>query len=867
MNKSTALVILLVAICFLHTINTESQEREGNIVEYFGKEKINEVSEGEILHLFEEGLILSGLRGSFAVKAVESDPVIATFLGKPGKMIQKGDSFEDKNGTTLSWDTISVNKTNEFEGNFRSGYLFLNFESDQDQMAVLEASGHTTAIVNGMPHEGDHYDYGWSLIPVQLKKGNNPILLTGGRFNRIRARLLKTDAPVQFTERDMTLPDLIAEENTELWGALRVMNVSSNEFAGGSILASLHGNEIGYDLKPIAPDYVKKVPFKIPAIQGLEIDTKQDVFLELRDKKGKLLDTLTISLDVKSAYKHHKETFISDLDGSVQYYSVAPSLTKNTSNQALTLTVHGASVEAVNQAAAYQQKDSMHIVAATNRRPFGFAWEDWGRMDAMEVLGIAEKKYETDPQHTYLTGHSMGGHGTWYLGVTYPDRFAAIGPAAGYPDLIKYRRGFVERMRERPESDFERFGMTKQEFMDQADGKQPTQNLQDLSDIIQRAGNTSRSLKLKENYLHYGVYVLHGEKDNVVPTDIAREMRQVLGTFHDDFAYYEYPDGEHWFGSESVDWPPLFEFFNFRKIKKDPEIDELQFKTASPGVSEGSHYLEIWQQQTPLEISSFSMEKEADTVYVTTENIALFKVNFEKAGDSLLELKLDDTFFPVSEMKAEQFFRFKDGNWITAEKPSSSVKNPKRNGTFKDAFKNNMVFVYATKGTKEENQWYLNRARYDAEKFWYRGNGTIHLVKDTDFKESEYPDNNIILYGNSDNNAAWKKLLKNAPFKVSNNSFTFGTKKWSGNDLGAYMVYPRTNTEKATIGIITATGREGMHAAYANDYLLNATFFPDVMIFDAEMPAKGLESIKAAGFFGNSWQIEDGDFVWGEENN
>ena len=46
-----------------------------------------------------------------------------------------------------------------------------------------------------------------------------------------------------------------------------------------------------------------------------------------------------------------------------------------------------------------------------------------------------------------------------------------------------------------------------------------------------------------KNYLHHGVYVLHGEKDNVVPTFLAREMRERLGKFHNDFTYYEYPDG------------------------------------------------------------------------------------------------------------------------------------------------------------------------------------------------------------------------------------------------------------------------------------------------------------------------------------
>ena len=77
-------------------------------------------------------------------------------------------------------------------------------------------------------------------------------------------------------------------------------------------------------------------------------------------------------------------------------------------------------VEAIGQAEAYAPKPGLHIVAPTNRRPYGFDWEDWGRLDAIEVLDLAQRDFGTDPRRTYLTGHSMGGHGTWHLGVTFP---------------------------------------------------------------------------------------------------------------------------------------------------------------------------------------------------------------------------------------------------------------------------------------------------------------------------------------------------------------------------------------------------------------------------------------------------------------
>ena len=40
--------------------------------------------------------------------------------------------------------------------------------------------------------------------------------------------------------------------------------------------------------------------------------------------------------------------------------------------------------------------------------------------DVMNVLELAQKKFNVDPQRTYLMGHSMGGSGTWHLGMKYP---------------------------------------------------------------------------------------------------------------------------------------------------------------------------------------------------------------------------------------------------------------------------------------------------------------------------------------------------------------------------------------------------------------------------------------------------------------
>ena len=93
----------------------------------------------------------------------------------------------------------------------------------------------------------------------------------------------------------------------------------------------------------------------------------------------------------------------------------------------------------MNQSASYAPKTWGHVVAPTNRRPYGFNWEEWGRLDALEVLDIVKERYNIDENRIYLTGHSMGGHGVWHIGSLFPDRFAAIGPSAGWISFWTYR--------------------------------------------------------------------------------------------------------------------------------------------------------------------------------------------------------------------------------------------------------------------------------------------------------------------------------------------------------------------------------------------------------------------------------------------
>ena len=55
--------------------------------------------------------------------------------------------------------------------------------------------------------------------------------------------------------------------------------------------------------------------------------------------------------------------------------------------------------------------------------------------DVLRALDDTQRAYNVNPDRVHLTGLSMGGGGTWHIGLRYPDRFASISPVCGVADM------------------------------------------------------------------------------------------------------------------------------------------------------------------------------------------------------------------------------------------------------------------------------------------------------------------------------------------------------------------------------------------------------------------------------------------------
>ena len=141
--------------------------------------------------------------------------------------------------------------------------------------------------------------------------------------------------------------------------------------------------------------------------------------------------------------------------------------------------------------------------------------EIWSNESLITLLDEVEEKYNVDKSRVYLTGLSMGGYGTWELGTTYPERFAAMAPICGGGRAINAVLA--------------------------ARGYAPTK---------------AEALKT------LAIWAFHGGKDTVVPPSETEHMLEAMKEAKvQEIHYTLYPEKQHDSWTETYANPDLYEWF------------------------------------------------------------------------------------------------------------------------------------------------------------------------------------------------------------------------------------------------------------------------------------------------------------------
>jgi predicted esterase len=149
-------------------------------------------------------------------------------------------------------------------------------------------------------------------------------------------------------------------------------------------------------------------------------------------------------------------------------------------------------------------------VATAAVKPGGdvhYSTTELAELDTMAVLKLIREQYAIDNDRIYLTGHSMGGAGTYYLGGKYNDIWAGLAPISGAGGI--------------------------------ADGS-------------------------AERYKSLPTLIMHGAEDSIVPAANSRRAVAALQAVGAPHIYLEFPDKDHefWIRRGAAQMQKVFLFFS-----------------------------------------------------------------------------------------------------------------------------------------------------------------------------------------------------------------------------------------------------------------------------------------------------------------
>jgi len=745
------------------------------------------------------------------------------------------------------WDTIV--DIYGYAGLVNKTFAYAEIDAARECRALIVAERIGTFYVNAREHCGGPYGHDFVRVPVVLGKGRNPVVLSLSGFagHRFRFEVLPVPAPLMLLS-DYTTPDLIEHEAGTFWAAVTILNTTPSTIEN-AVLTIGDDATVRMLREPIgglAPLCVRKVPVAIEVISPPADREEVSIPVSVSCAAGAHADSMR--LRVRGPGQSFKQTFISRIDSSCQYFAVLPPEDfKPDEEYALILSLHGAGVRAEGQVDAYKPKPWAFVVAPTNRRPFGFDWQDWGRLDALEVLEIARDTFPIDTAQVYLTGHSMGGHGVWHIGLNHPDLFAAMAPEAGWTSFELYIPWFLQKS--------------------YIYGDPRAVGMRDLS------LREDRPLNFVENAGNLGIFIVHGGADDNVPTMHGRMFAERLTELGYEYEYWEVPGRGHWWHDDSldvscVDYPRVLDFLGSHR--RYPVPCEIRFKTVNLGTANSAYWAKIGAQDEPMRDTEIraTICSEPDqgpgvpTITVSTLNVAEFSLSpppdLLPGGPARLIVDGEEHLLHLEEENdlvfAKRAGKFRPGRM----ERGALAKSPDLYGPIKQAYFSPFVLVYGTQGSRQATADLLHQARSRAFRWWRRGNGRVDVIPDTSVTDRMIEDYNLVLFGGPAENSITACIGRDLPVRIGRGGIEIGDYLISGHGLAANFVYPNPLSPGNLAVIHMGTDIEGLGLADFFKTIYAGAGLTDYIIYDEAVRTKGWAGVICAGFFDSNWEMDSG---------
>lgn len=419
--------------------------------------------------------------------------------------------------------------------------------------------------------------------------------------------------------------------------------------------------------------------------------------------------------------------------------------------------------------------------------------------DVYDVLADVKKRFNIDEDRTYLTGLSMGGGGTLWIGMTRPDIWAAIVPVCPAPP-------------------------------------------QGTDQLI-------------ENALNLPAFFHHGDKDQAVPVTVSRDWTSKLKAMGAHVEYQEYPGVGHDSWVNAYKDGAVFSWFD--KFKRNRFPDRVTFNTTQYKYNKA--YWVVFDKLTPGTLAKIDAKFTApNQLDITTAGLDAFTLSLQDhpkyASGKTINVSIDGKKVKT-ENKESLSFSKKDGKWAASRTElSASMKNAKLEGPIKETFASRHIYVYGTAGnpSPEEQKKRVDLANEAANWSFYRGpflNRIMffpRVVADKDVRPSDLESCNLILFGTAETNLLIDKYKDRLPLQLDNSKLA---------DHGLFYVYPIDGHYVAV-----SSGLPWWANSQSQNYRFPPSFAEVPSLKDFVLFKNSLKEVVADGYFDEAWKVQ-GDAI------
>jgi dienelactone hydrolase len=453
--------------------------------------------------------------------------------------------------------------------------------------------------------------------------------------------------------------------------------------------------------------------------------------------------------------------------------------------------------------------------------------------DVLRVTEEVQKDFRIDPNRVILEGHSMGGTGSWNIGVKFPDRFSCIAPVMG-------------------NTDHEVLYVDRDPLPAPAKGFGPLMVfLLAVNDPISYAQNLS----------NIPVFCGHGALDNVVRVQHSQRMVGRLKELGNHPVYGEFGKVFHGgfpqsFYDERWGW--------MLRQRRNPRPAKVRYRTARLRY-DGAYWIRIRGLERWGEFAEVSAEQAAaGDVSVQTRNVSSLSILVDRLPElpvDKLTVKVDgQTAYeghPVGSLRLEKA----DGVWQGERQAEGLSKRKGLEGPVSDALLSPFLIVY---GTVAENPLWNRVTRSEAEQLaaeWQRRYFTRPRIKpDTEVTDEDIRQYNLLLYGGPAENALSGKVCPDLPVQIVENTVRLGDLTFEGKGLAFKLCYPNPLNPERYVVVSAAVEPMGLwqvNSRFGNftgwDPLDNWDWF-DYAVFDDR--TCGADTALCVGFFGPDWAAD-----------